>query len=224
MRGRSDSSGRARERGMSMVELAVVFGIMAVVMAVAIPQLSGARRNMRAAAAPVEIKAQLRYARQLAMGRQRAVTFQYKTDAHEINVIEHNLDYPVAGGGTTKAGTAVLNDMNYPLTPGHTLARTVTMLTGGVTADDISYGLPPGAPSTPLDDTTTLTPAVNDQINITFQPDGSVIDSSGATRNCALMFHDPRHPGATARAVTVLGASGRVKLWRYVPDDQTFVE
>jgi Tfp pilus assembly protein FimT len=219
MRGRSDNAG---ERGMSMVELAVVVGIMAIVMIVAIPQLAGARRNMRAAAGPMEIKAQLRYARQLAMGRQRAVTFQYKTDDHEINVIEHNLDYAVPGG-TTKAGTPVLNDASYPLTAGHTVPRTQSLLTGGVTADDLAYGLPPGAPSTPLDDTTTLTPAVNNQINITFQPDGSVIDASGSTRNVAMVFYHPSHPEGTTRAVTVLGASGRVKVWRYT-DDQTFVE
>lgn len=219
MRARRDSAG---ERGMSMIELAVVIGIMAIVMVVAIPQLAGARRNMRAAAAPTEIKAQLRYARQLAMGRQRAVTFQYKISVHEINVIEHNLDYAVPGG-TTKAGTPVLNDAAYPLTAGHTIPRTISLLTAGVTADDIAYGLPPGAPTGPLDDTTTLTPPVNGEINITFQPDGSVVDASGSTRNFALIFYHPDYPGGTARAVTVLGASGRVKVWRYT-DDQTFVE
>lgn len=221
MRGRSD---RAGESGMSMIELAVVIAIMATVMIVAIPQLVGARRNMRAAAAPVEVKAQLRYARQLAMGRQRAVTFHYDTSTHEISIIEHNLDYAVPGGGTTKAGTAVLNDGSYPHTAGHTVPRTLSLLTAGVTADDIVYGLPPGASTGPLDDTTTLTPAANNEVNITFQPDGSVIDASGSTRNCALIFYHPDYPEGTARAVSVLGASGRVKVWRYVHDDQTFVE
>ncbi len=209
MRGRSDSAG---ERGMSIIELVVVVGIMAVVMIVAIPQLSGARRNMRAAAGPVEIKAQLRYARQLAMGRQRAVTFQYKTDVSEIKIIEH-----------ADAGADVVSDGAYPLTAGHTVLRTVSLLTGGAVEGDIAYGLPPGAPGTPLDDTTTLTPAVNNQVNITFQPDGSVIDASGATRNHAMMFHHPDYAQGTARAVSVLGASGRVKVWRYT-DEQTFVE
>lgn len=209
MRGRSDNAG---ERGMSMIELVVVAAIMATVMVIAIPQLVGARRNIRAAAGPAEVKAQLRYARQMAMGQQRAVTFQYKTDVSEINVIEH-----------ADAGPDVLSDGAYPLTAGHTVLRTVSLLTGGVAEGDIAYGLPPGAPGTPLDDTTTLTPAVNDQINITFQPDGSVLDASGATRNHAMMFYHPDYAQGTARAVSVLGASGRVKVWRYT-DEQTFVE
>ncbi len=207
---------------MSMIELAVVCGIMAVVMVAAIPQLVGARRGMRAAAGPAEIKAQLRYARQMAMGKQRAVTFQYKTDTCELNVIQHNAVYAVPGG-TTKAGTPVLNDGSYPLTSGYTLLRTASLLVDGVTVDDIAYGLPPGAPTTPLDDTTTLTAPVNNQINITFQPDGSVIDPTGSTANFALMLYNPAHAETTARAVSVLGASGRVKVWRYT-DAQTFVE
>ena len=197
---------------MSMVELSVVIAIMAVVMIVAIPQLIGARRNMRAAAGPAEVKAQLRYARQQALGLQRAVTFQYDTAAREINVIKHG-----------SAGAAVLNSAGYPLTSGYTLLRTVPLAAGGVTPDEIEYGLPPGAPTTPLADTTTLTAPVNNQINITFQPDGSVIDAAGGTANFAMMFYHPDYAEATARAVSVLGATGRVKLWRYT-DAQTFVE
>lgn len=209
MRARSSGAG---QRGMSMVELSVVMGIMAVVAIVAIPQLVGARRNMRAASGPAEVKAQLRYARQQALGQQRAVTFQYDTVAREINVIQH------AG-----AGTAVLNGGSYPLTSGYTLLRNVPLATGGVAPDEIAYGLPPGASSAPLADTTTLTAPVNNQVNITFQPDGSVIDATGATANFAMMFYHPDYADSTARAVTVLGATGRVKLWRYT-NAQTFVE
>lgn len=220
MRARSGGGG---QRGMSMVELAVVMGIMAVVAIVAIPQLVGARRNMRASAGPAEVKAQLRYARQQALGQARAITFQYDTAAREINVIQHNRVYALAGGGTTRAGASVLTDGGYPLTPGYTLLRTVSLAAGSVSPDEIEYGLPPGAPTTPLADTTTLTAPVNNQINITFQPDGSVIDASGATANFAMMFYHPDYAEATARAVTVLGATGRVKLWRYT-NAQTFVE
>lgn len=209
MRARSSGSG---QRGMSMVELSVVMGIMAIVAIVAIPQIVGARRNMRATAGPAEVKAQLRYARQQALGLARAVTFQYDTVAREINVIQH------AG-----VGAVVLNDPGYPLTAGHTMLRTISLVTGGVTADEIVYGRPPGAPATPLDDTTTLTAPVNSKINITFQPDGSVLDAAGGPANFAMMFYHPDYAETTARAVTVLGATGRVKVWRYT-DARTFVE
>ena len=206
------SSSVTGQRGMSMIELAVVVAIMCLVMVIAVPQLVGARRNMRATAGPAEVKAQLRYARQQALGLQRAVTFQYDTAAREINVIQHG-----------SAGTAVLTSGNYPLTPGYSLLRTVPLATGGVAPDEIEYGLPPGAPTTPLADTTTLSAPVNNQVNITFQPDGSVIDANGATTNFAMMFYHPDYADATARAVSVLGATGRVKVWRYT-DVQTWVE
>ena len=217
MRGRSDSSKSARaQRGMSMVELVVVFGIVAVVATLAIPQLVGMRRNLRASAVPMEIKAQLRFARQTAMGRRRAVTFTYRTDIHELSVIEHD-----------GVGAAVLNDPAYPLTAGHTNLRSIPLAptgsSGGSPSDHIAYGLPSGATTQPLDDTTTLTAPSNNRVNITFQPDGSVVDAAGATRNVAMMFYHPDHPEATLRAVSVLGASGRVKSWRYT-DANTFVE
>jgi type II secretory pathway pseudopilin PulG len=211
---------------MSMAELAVVCGIMAVMAVIAIPQLVGARRNIRAAAIPTEIKAQLRFARQTAMGRRRAVTFQYRTDTHEISIIQHNFAYPVAGGGTTNVGTAVLNDPAYPLTASREVVRVFPLAPAnpaGGPSPHIAYGLPPNTSNLPLDDTTTLSAPVNGRVNITFQPDGSVIDAAGATANFALMFYHPDHPEATLRAVSVLGASGRVKTWRYT-DDHTFVE
>lgn len=223
MRGRSDS--RRGQRGMSMVELSVVMGIMAVVMIVAIPQLVGTRRNIRAAAIPIEVKAHLRYARQTAMGRRRAITFQYRTDIHEISIIQHNLDYAVPGG-TTNAGTPVLNDPAYPFTAGSNVLRTIPLAPAGPSgspSDHLTYGLPANTSNLPLDDTTTLSAPVNNRVNITFQPDGSVIDAAGATANFALMFHHPDYPESTLRAVSILGASGRVKAWRYT-DVHTFVE
>ena len=216
MRGRNDGRDLRGQRGMSMVELVVIFGIIAVVATLAIPQLIGARRNIRAAAIPTEVKAQLRYARQMAMGRRRAVTFKYRTDIHEITLIEHD-----------GVGTAVLNDPAYPLTAGHTVLREIpldpTGASGGSPSDHLAYGLPPNTTNLPLDDTTTLTAPTGNHINITFQPDGSVVDAAGATKNFALMFYHPDHPEATLRAVSILGASGRVKSWRYT-DDDTFVE
>lgn len=226
MRARSDNTRGRGERGMSMIELCVVMGIMAVVMIVAVPQLIDARRSMRAAMIPTEVKAQLRFARQTALGRRRAITFQYRTDVHEISIIQHNLVYTVPGG-TTNAGTPVLNDPAYPFTAGNEVLRMIPLApvdpTSGEPTVALAYGLPPNTSNLPLDDTTTLTAPVNNRVNITFQPDGSVIDANGATANFALMFHNPDYPETTLRAVSILGASGRVKAWRYT-DVQTFVE
>jgi hypothetical protein len=61
---------------------------------------------------------------------------------------------------------------------------------------------------------------VTSRLNVTFQRDGSVINSSGAAtdrnpQDFALYIYNSKAPAATASAISVLGASGRVKIWRY---------
>jgi hypothetical protein len=61
-------------------------------------------------------------------------------------------------------------------------------------------------------------------VNITFQPDGSVIDANGNPVNRALFIYNTQAPTDTAAAISVLGAAGRVKLWRYKSNVNKYVE
>ncbi|HEX8921983.1 MAG TPA: GspH/FimT family pseudopilin, partial [Pyrinomonadaceae bacterium] len=172
---------------------------------IALPQLTAARRLQRLSALPRQVLSQLRLARQQAMSRRRAVTFQYDDQRKQIVMIAHQ-----------ETGVAVLTDPNYPNTAGST-QLSFTMLTGdGITASDISYGIPSGLPLGALGDGTTLSPlSVNRKVNITFQPDGSVIGANGQPVDSALFFYNATLTKETASAVSILGSAGRVKIWRY---------
>lgn len=203
------------EQGLSLLEIVVALAIIAIISAFAIPQLAGTRRAMRAAGLPRELTSQLRYARQLAISGRRAMTFQLDVDEHSVSIIQHE---------DGLSGTAVLNDVNYPETTGHEVVREVPMGAWGAAADSITYGKPPAATSINLDDSTQLAPVVNNKVNITFQSDGSVLNANGTFGNLALFLYDSYDENHTASAVSILGASGRVKIWRYQHDNAQYVE
>jgi hypothetical protein len=72
---------------------------------------------------------------------------------------------------------------------------------------------------------TPLTPAgAGGRLNITFQADGSVIDAVGIPEDSALFIFNNVAAQATASAVSVVGASGRVKVWRYTLNGNKYVE
>ncbi len=98
-------------------------------------------------------------------------------------------------------------------------------LGGVVPAADISIGVPSGlSGSSTLDDTTTPTSLTGSKLNITFQPDGSVIDAAGNPVNRTLFLYNNRVPTQTAVAISVLGAAGRVKVWRYSSSVNKYAE
>lgn len=210
------------ERGVSLPELLIVLTIIVIVGAVALPQLVASRNALRFAALPREVMTQMRFARQHSMSQRRAVTFQYNNPKREIVIIRHtNVGADGVEGNADDipgSGQTVLTQAGYPMTPNATLVRTVPLAVGGIRRSEIVAATAvPGSPAAPttLGDTTTMTALTADTINITFQPDGSVIDTSGNPVNFALFLHSTRRPRQTASAISVLGAGGRIKFWRF---------
>lgn len=202
-----ENHSRRSSRGVSVIEMLIVVTIGAVLTAVTLPQVISARRLMRSAQLPREVATQLRAARQQAMSQRQAFTFQYDDTNKQIVIIDH---------GPNLRGTFVLTAPGYPNTAGSVVVLTLPLTGGsGIPSTELVFGVPSGVTSPTLDDTTTPVGLTGNKINITFQPDGSVIDTSGNPLNRTLFFYNNRAAQETAAAISVLGAAGRIKLWRY---------
>lgn len=204
-RGVSRTTAESSSRGYSIVETLIVVALIGVLTALAVPQLIAEQRLSRSLGVTREILSQMRYARQLAMSQRQAITFQYNNSTKQISIIDHN----------NNVGRALFTDPSYPNNAGSTVITTTPLATGGLIRSEISHGIPTGLPLTALADGTSMTPLTNQRLNITFQPDGSVIDAGGNPDRTALFIYNSSAPRATASAISVLGASGRIKIWRY---------
>jgi len=182
-----------------------------------------ARRLMRSNALPREVVNQLRFARQQAMSQRQAVTFQYSDSTKSITIFDHNnRDNP--NSACNMSGAAVLSAAGFPSTNCTTTMLRVPLTGAAVPSTDLSYGVPSGISNSTLADTTTPTSLVGGVVNITFQSDGSVIDPNGTYVNRAMFLYNNKIPNETAAAISILGASGRVKLWRYNASASQFAE
>jgi hypothetical protein len=94
----------------------------------------------------------------------------------------------------------------------------------GLVESEIIYGKPTGAPAAALGDGSNIETLVGGIAEVTFQADGAVLDASNNPQNKALFFYDAKNPTGLAFAISVLGAGGRVKIWRYSAGVNSYVE
>ena len=214
---------REKEAGRSIIETLMVLVIAGILTSVAVPQMLSARRLLRASSMAREIASQLRFARQQAMTQRQAFTFQYDNSTKTVKIFDHNNNNN-ASSGCNMTGVQVLTASGFPNTSCTTIVTTVPLASGAF-ASELTYGIPSGITNTTLDDGNTLTAlSGTGLVNITFQPDGSVIDNTGSFTTATLFFYNSQVPTKTASAISVLGAAGRIKVWRYSTSASKFAE
>ena len=216
----------AANEGRSIVETLIVVAIGAVLTAAAVPQMLSARRLLRSSAMPREVATQLRFARQQAMSQRQAVTFQYVNSTKTIKILDHN-NVDNVNPACNISGQAVLSAVNYPNTSCTTTMLTIPLATDvGLPVSELSYGIPSTITATTLDDGNTLTALSGSpaSVNITFQSDGTVIDSTGAFARPTLFFYNNQVAKQTACAISILGGAGRIKVWRYSTSVNKYAE
>lgn len=226
--------------GFTLIELLVVVAVVGVLTAIAIPVMVNQRRLMRSTAVMREVSSQLRYARQLAMSQRQSITFQYDDATKQITIINHNNNHKKTDpdDGCQISRRQILVTTGYPNTACSRVVTTYPLAQGGLPAGEITYGIPAGSPLLPagapvipvtaLGDNIVMTPLTpsgpGGKMNITFHNDGSVIDATGFPLDRAMYFFNIKAAQATASAVSVVGASGRVKVWRYNLNGNSYIE
>ena len=190
-----------QQKGFSLPELVIVLLVAAILLVLALPQIISSTRLFRFSGMQRQVVASLRDARQEAMSQRKPITFRYQNNKQQIIIY---------GGRFGSMG----DSKNYV----HEMSGS------GVAQNDIRYGRPNGVSAAALSDGTDLTALSDNAVEITFQPDGSVIDTSNNPQNKALFFYHNQHRKETAFAISVLGAGGRVKVWRYSPGADLYVE
>lgn len=189
------------QKGFSLAEVLIVLFIVAIIVVLALPQMISSRRMFRFAGVQRQVVSVLREARQESIAQRTSITFRY--DNLNKRIILFGGKFGNAGDGNNR----------------------VFELSGdGVTQDEVVYGRPTGASASALGDSTNLTSLSTNKLDISFQTDGSVIDASNNPKNNALFFYDSSSPAESAFAVSILGAGGRIKMWRYASNVNMYVE
>lgn len=190
-----------RERGFTIVELVIVVAIIMILAAMAVFQIKATLRAANSDAAMSELLTQLRQAREYAIDNHRYVQIKFPVSASgqpQIQLTQRN-DL-TTGAGVENAGTNVV-------------MPTVTL------ESPLVYTLVAGMPDTP--DGFGKAAAIEFEgvaggppTGMLFQSDGELVDAATYLPINGTVFLGVAGIGSSARAVTVLGTTGRVRGWK----------
>ena len=174
------------QNGYTLLETMMVVAIMGVVTAMAMFQIGTARSSYKSDSAMRSVISQLNTAREISIAQRRNVQVTF-TSGNVVTLIRQN----VPSGTTTLAAIPIEGGAQFGLTTGVTADTPDAFGNGGA----VWFG---GASGT----------------NIFFTTDGTLINAAGAPINGTVFLNIPNQV-RTTRAVTVLGATGRIRGYRW---------
>lgn len=184
-----------REKGFSLVEGMIVAGIMMIMMSLAIVQSFGSTEAYRANSAMDTIMSQLRVARQLAISQRRNVTITFNTAT-----IPESITY-----------TVVANAGDIYTPPPVTVYISPQVTFSGVSEPDtpMQFGTCNGAYGVCIANVSGGPPVME------FTSVGQFTDNTGVNTLNGTVFLAITGQQSTARAVTIMGSTGRVRAYTY---------
>ena len=187
-----------REQGFSLVELVVVVAVMFIIAAFAIFQSTGTMASYKANAAQDLVFSQLRVARGLAISQRRTVQVW--------------IDQSFSGPGGTQ-------QVKYQVQAAAQTAEVAGPIVAVPLPAPVQFLLEPGVPDTPMAfgnvaavfiGNTSGGPAI-----MQFNPTGTFTDNTGTAILNGTVFLGIPGQASTARAITIMGGTGRVRQYTW---------
>lgn len=194
MKSRGNTTRRpSDERAFSLVEMMIVIVIIGIILSMTLLELQPTVYQFRANAALAQVKGAMRQARELAISERRTIVVQF-VGGNSIQLFQ------VTEPGNVVAGAPF---MTLPI------ESTVSFMTfaGEPDTPDV-YGIPPVPAGIEFAGVVNGPP-----IGMQFQSDGTFTDANGNPINGSV-FLGITNIKTTARAVTILGATGRIHAWK----------
>ena len=182
----------ADDSGYNIIELLFVLGIMAVVAAMATAQIGAARPGMKADGAMRVVLGQMNAARELAIAQRKYMRLTFTV--------------PSCSPGTPCNYSVGIIREDTPLA---TTTLSNIPLEGGV-----QFTLVAGLPDTPDAFGESGGIDFGAAVNVKFTPDGTLVNQDGAGANGTVFIAIPKL-ATSARAVTILGSTGRVRGYKW---------
>jgi prepilin-type N-terminal cleavage/methylation domain-containing protein len=191
------------EDGFSLIEITVVVGIMAVLGGMAVVQIGLSKSSARGDAAMRVVLYQMNQARELAIGQRRYMQVTFDTARNQMNVMREDS----ANGGNPL--TTTINSVGFE-------GGAMFGLVAGLPDTPDAFGMAASTSFTSSNGTFSSTVVLGNTKVAKFAPDGTLVDWNGRTANGTVFISIPIN-GSTnsARAVTVLGSTGRVRGYRW---------
>jgi len=188
------------ERGFTLLETLIVMGIMFILAGITIFKSFGSMQSYQANAAMDIVRSQLRVARQLAISQRRNVQVSFNTA-----LTPPTMTYTVQAGnyaGSTEAnGKAVTMPLPNQVTFTGESGESDTPMAFGTCGG--SFAICINGSSTP-------------PLIMGFNSQGQFTDSTWVSSLNGTIFIGIPGQAATARAVTIMGGTGRVRSYSYV--------
>ena len=194
------TTNRKREDGFTLIELLTVLTVMGIMVAMSVMLATTPLNSFKANSGMNFVTGELRAARAMAIAQRRDVQVTFGQTVFSWgtqNYIQlHRLNLPVGSAAT-----------DFP--PDYAPTQTQFVLISGVPDTPMGFGLPAGTPAIYFGGLTGGPPVMK------FTSRGTFEDGTNKPINGTIFLGLSGGPAISARAVTILGATGRIRPYHY---------